>query len=373
MFKGSVPIGSLFGIAVRLHYSWFIVFLLVTWLLAYNYFPLTYPNWPQSTSILAGVITSFLFFSSVLTHEIMHSLVARREGIPVRSITLFIFGGVSEMTQEPARAKDEFWMALAGPGTSLVLGAVFWGVFFLSRDTNQFVAAIAYWLGLINVALGVFNFIPGFPLDGGRVFRSILWWRIRDLRRATKIASWFGRGVAFLFIAGGILIIFTGNWFNGLWIAFIGWFLDNAATNSYRQVALQEMLKGHIAREIMTTECTLVSPDMTIERLVNEYVFTTGRRCFPVTDESRVRGLVTMADIRAVPRDRWSSVKAREAMTNLDQLKTVSPTEELANVLQIMAQSDINQVPVVEDHKIVGMIGRDNLIAFINMNAELKP
>jgi Zn-dependent protease/predicted transcriptional regulator len=373
--RGGISIGKVLGIQLKLHYSWFLIFALVTWALVASYYPTTYPNWTLSMKIAAGLITSLLFFGSVLFHEMMHSVVAIHEGIPIQGITLFILGGVSEMTDEPKTAKDEFRMAIAGPGSSLVLGGIFWGIWFALRGSTvnsvQFVAGIAYWLGYINLALGVFNLIPGFPLDGGRVFRSILWWRSGKLHRATKIASNIGRAVGFLFILGGIYLVFTGNWLNGIWFALIGWFLESAAAGSYRQLLLQELLKGHVASEIMTRDCQTVSPDLTIEKLVNENVLASGRRCFPVAEGGRVEGLVTVSDVQRVPRDQWNMKPVRDAMTPLEKLKSVKPDEDLNTVLKTLAQNDINQVPVVQDRNIVGIVARDSILNFINLRAQL--
>ena len=376
MLKSGIPIGKLFGISLRLHYSWFFIFALITWALAANYFPSTQPTWSLSMKIGAGLITSFLFFGSVLFHELMHSLVALREGIQIQSITLFILGGVSQMTGEPKTARDEFRMAIAGPVSSLVLGGIFLGIYFALRSNTavaaQFVAAISFYLGFINILLGAFNLIPGFPLDGGRVLRSLLWWRGKNLQSATKIASNVGRAFGFLFIFGGIWLIFSGYFFDGIWLALIGWFLESAAVGSYRQTLLQDMLKGHVASDVMSQDCMVVPPDITVEKLVNENVLTSGRRCFPVTSDGRVEGLVTMHNIRSVPRDRWGTELVRDAMTPLDSIKSVEPNEDLNVVLQMMAQDDINQIPVIYQGKIVGVVGRDNIINFINTRAELQ-
>jgi Zn-dependent protease len=376
VLKSGIPIGKLFGISLRLHYSWFFIFALITWALAANYFPSTQPSWSLSMKIGAGLITSFLFFGSVLFHELMHSLVALREGIQIQSITLFILGGVSQMTGEPKTARDEFRMAIAGPVSSLVLGGIFLGIYFALRSNTavaaQFVAAISFYLGFINILLGAFNLIPGFPLDGGRVLRSLLWWRGKNLQSATKIASNVGRAFGFLFIFGGIWLIFSGYFFDGIWLALIGWFLESAAVGSYRQTLLQDMLKGHVASDVMSQDCMVVPPDITVEKLVNENVLTSGRRCFPVTSDGRVEGLVTMHNIRSVPRDHWGTELVRDAMTPLDSIKSVEPNEDLNVVLQMMAQDDINQIPVIYQGKIVGVVGRDNIINFINTRAELQ-
>ena len=375
MSKGSMPIGKIFGISLRLHYSWFFIFPLITWTLAISYFPATYPEWTMSMKIAAGLLTSFLFFSSILIHELCHSLVAIREGIQIPSITLFFLGGVSEMTSEPKSAGDEFRMAVAGPLSSLVLGGIFLGLFFALRGLvavpAQFVAAVAFYIGYINVFLGVFNLMPGFPLDGGRVFRSIIWWRSKDFLKATRIASYIGRAFGYLFIAGGLFLVFRGDFFNGVWLALIGWFLESSAISSYSQLLVQDMLKGHTAGEIMSQDCTSISPQAPLESFVNEILLSSGRRCYPVVANGHTEGLITLSDVKAIPRDDWSTTPVRQAMTPFDKVISVSPKEELSKVLQIMAEKDINQVPVVEDQNIIGMIARDSIINFIQVRTQL--
>jgi Zn-dependent protease/predicted transcriptional regulator len=375
MFRGGIPIGKAFGISLRLHYSWFFIFALITFALADVYFPDTYPAWSLSARIAAGLITSVLFFASVLVHELMHSIVSQRQGVPVQSITLFFLGGVSQITSEPKQPADEFRMAIVGPLSSLVLGGIFLGVYYQWRSVDtfavQFITGIAYWLGFINVFLGVFNLIPGFPLDGGRVLRSLIWWRNHNLKRATRIASNAGRAVGFLFIFGGIYLIFRGLWFDGIWLALIGWFLESAAVGSYQQLLMQEMLKGHVASEVMSSDCAVVPPDITIDQLVHGNILASGRRCFPVVSDSQIMGMMTLHNIKEVPRDRWSTETVKEAMTPFDKLKWVRPDEELSSVLQILTQQDINQVPVIYDDKIVGMVSRENLLNFVHVRSRL--
>jgi len=376
MLRGGIPIGKAFGIQLRLHYSWFFIFALVTWALAASYFPYTYPSWSLSARIAAGLITSVLFFGSVLVHELMHSIVSQRQGVPVQSITLFFLGGVSQITSEPKQPGDEFRMAIVGPLSSLVIGGILLGAYYQWRSVDtfavQFIMAIAYWLGFINVFLGVFNLIPGFPLDGGRVLRSLIWWRSRNLTSATRIASNVGRAVGFILIFIGIWFVFTGNWFNGIWLALIGWFLESAAVGSYQQLLMQEMLKGHVASEVMSTDCAVVPPDMTIDRLVNGNVLTSGRRCFPVGSGSEIMGLMTLHNVKEVPRDRWTTETVKEAMTPFDKLKWVRPDEELSSVLRILTEDNINQVPVVQDNKIIGMVSRENLLNFVHVRSRLS-
>jgi Zn-dependent protease/predicted transcriptional regulator len=378
MLQGGIPIGKAFGISLRLHWSWFIIFVLITWALSASYFPSTYPHWSLAEGVTAGIITSLFFFGSVLVHELMHSIVALRKGIHIASITLFILGGVSAMTEEPQKAKDEFLIAAAGPVTSLVLGGIFWGVWVALGGTkaaagsNEFIAAIVYWLGYINLALGIFNLIPGFPLDGGRVLRSLIWWRTSKMQNATKIASNIGRVIGYLFILGGVYLVFTGNLFNGIWLALIGWFLESSAAGSYNLLLMQDMLKGHVAEEIMSRDCQMIPPDITLDKLVNEYIMKSGRRCFPVVSEGQVEGLISLHDLQKVPKESWANQIVRDAMVPLVKLKSVQPDTDLNTVMQTLAQNDINQVPVVDDNNIVGMVGRDNIVNFINVRTQLK-
>lgn len=375
MLKGGIPIGKFFGIDVRLHYSWFFIFALITWTLAGVYFPTAYPAWSQSMKIGAGLLTSLLYFSSVVIHEMCHSLVAIKEGIQIQSITLFFLGGVSQMTTEPKTAKDEFRMAAAGPLSSLVLGVIFIGLFLslngMASAPAQFVAAVAYYIGYINIFLGIFNLIPGFPLDGGRVFRSLIWWRTKNLQKATKISSYLGRAIGYLFFTSGVFLIFMNDFSNGIWLALIGWFLESAAMGSYSQMLIQDMLKGHTAGEIMSQECTAISPAMSLENFVNEIMLNSGRRCFPVIADDHAEGLITLSDVKTVPRYAWSTTPVRQVMTPIDKIISVSPGEELSKVLQILAENDINQVPVVQDRNIVGMVARDSIINFIHVRTQL--
>lgn len=373
MLKSAIPIGRLFGIPLRLHFSWFFIFALVTWALSANYFPDVYPEWSISASIITGIITSLMFFGSVLLHELMHSVVAIASGIPVKSITLFIFGGVSQITEEPANPKMELKIALAGPLTSILLGGIFWAIFYLLPASFEYIIAVSFWLGLINLILGVFNLLPGFPLDGGRVLRAILWWRSGNLRSATRWASNVGRGISFLFIFGGIWLIFQGPewWFNGLWLAFIGWFLGNAAVGSYRQLALQQMLQGHAVSEAMTRECITIQQSLNLDELVGEHILPTGSQCFVIADGNHVKGLITLKEIKAIPRTEWASKKVVDIMVPFEKLMKVNADEDLSRVMKLLTEEEISQLPVVEGDNIIGMISRENLLAFINLRDKL--
>jgi Zn-dependent protease len=373
LLKSGISIGRLFGIPLRLHFSWFFIFALVIWLLSTNYFPGVYSEWSLAAYIITSIITSLMFFGSVLLHELMHSVVAIKSGIPVKSITLFIFGGVSQITEEPSNPKLELKIAIAGPMISLLLGGMFWLIFDMVPASFEYIIAVSFWLSLINIMLGVFNLLPGFPLDGGRVLRAILWWRSGNLRRATRWASNAGRGISFIFIFGGIWLIFQGPewWFNGLWLAFIGWFLGNAAVGSYRQLTLQQMLQGHAVSEAMTRNCVKIQQHLTLNELVNEHILSTGNQCFVIADGDNVRGLITLKEVKAIPQEEWADKKVTEAMLPFEDLMHVRPDEDLAHVLKVLTEEEIGQLPVVEGGNIIGMINRENLLAFINIRDKL--
>ena len=369
MFKSSFRLGRILGIPIEVHVSWLLAFILFTVSFTFT-FRQAY-SWSTPLTWVVGLATSLLFFVSVLLHELAHSVYARSKGIPVRNITLFIFGGVSQITEEPKTADTEFAMAFAGPLTSFVLAALFGILSLITQTVSEPIAALSGTLAYINALLGAFNLIPGFPLDGGRVFRSILWGLGQNLERATRWASLLGQGIAYLMIIIGIWQFFSGNTLNGLWLAFIGWFLDNAAQSSYQQVAMQRLLAGHTVREIMNQDCTALAPNLTLAELVNEHILATGRRCFPVVEGDALQGLLTIHNVKQVPREQWATTMVREAMIPADKLKTVTPGQGLWPALQEMTEEGVNQLPVMENRRLVGVLARDNVLSFIRTRAEL--
>ena len=370
---GAFTLGRIFGIQFRLHYTWFVIFVLITVSLSWQYFPFSYPEWDTLTYWVTGIFTSILFFISVVAHELAHSLVGRANGIPVKSITLFLFGGVAHMTREATRHSAELKMAAAGPISSLVIGGLFFLLHLLLQNISEPLAAMAFWLAQINVVLAIFNLIPGFPLDGGRVFRSLLWRFSGNYGRATRIAVQVGRGVGYLFILGGILIMFffRGQWFSGLWLAFIGWFLIYVASASYRQAQWQAALQGITASEIMTSTCPVVHSDVTISRLVQEYIFIGGQRCFLVTDDGELKGILTLQNIKAVSQPKWEVTQVRDVMTPAERLKVAYPDQDILSVLEQMDENGISQMPVVNEGKVVGLVTRDNLIRLLYTRSKL--
>jgi Zn-dependent protease/CBS domain-containing protein len=298
--------------------------------------------------------------------------VGRVNGIPIKSITLFIFGGMAQMTREATKASAELKMAAAGPACSLALGVMFGLVWLLTRGAAPIVAEKAIWLAIINVALAAFNLIPGFPLDGGRVFRSILWRSTGNYERSTRVAAQVGRGVAYIFIAGGIAIMLLFHeWLSGLWLAFIGWFLDNAASMSYRQAQWREALRGLTASQMMTSDYIIVPPTITVKQLVQEYVLPKGHHLFLVTEEDRFKGILTLQNIKPVPQSKWDMTQVEKIMVPAERLKVVSPEQDGLSVVEQMEENELNQMPVASEGRVIGLVTRDNLLRFLRTRAEL--
>ena len=368
--KATFRLGKIFGIQIGVHYSWLFIFILITWSLAASYYPAVYPDFSTATNWILGALSGLMLFASVLVHELGHSVVAQRRGIPVKSITLFIFGGAASITKEADTPGAEFSMAITGPATSFVLAGIFWLIYFVVSDASQVVGAIALYLAQINAILGVFNMVPGFPLDGGRVFRSILWAVTKDFRRATRIATGTGQGFAYFLIVGGIGVAFLFGFLGGLWLALIGWFLANAASASYRQTVITELLREGRVKDIMATDFRSVPPDLSLQQALHDYIMQYNQRALPVVRGQKLEGLVTMTDIKKKPREQWSSVLVSEVMTGAGELKTVGPEDGLNTVIQLMESGDLNQLPVISGQKLVGLVSRSDLIRYLKFQQE---
>ncbi len=352
-------IGRIFGIPIYLHASWFIIFALITLSLG-TQFTAQHPHWTDAQRWTLGVITSLLFFASVVFHELGHSIIARHYRIPVDSITLFVFGGLARIERDPDSARQEFSIAIAGPLSSFFLAGCFWLIVHFVHG-SEMVTAVAIWLAWINFLLALFNLVPGFPLDGGRVLRGIAWGITGDFTRASQIASASGRAFAYMMIFIGIWQALHGAWVNGIWLAFIGWFLLEAAKESYAQVALRSTLTGVRAEDIMTPEIPTVPRDISLEEYIHE-VLRTGRRSHIVTGAGTPVGLVTLHSARAVPRDEWNNTSIQAVMVPIDRVHSALPDEPVLQILERMQKEDINQMPVLSDGRIVGMIARDTIL-----------
>ncbi len=370
MIRHTIPLGRILGIPVGLDYSWFLIFALLTWMLATGYFPAEFRTWPPFLYWLTGAVTAIMLFLSVLLHELGHSVIALRYKIPVRSITLFIFGGVAQIGSEPPSAVSEFFIAIAGPIVSLALALLF-SVVKPAVAAVEPLWGLAKYLAYINFALVLFNLIPGFPLDGGRVFRAIVWAVTKNLRRATLTAANVGRFFGFLFIFFGVWQVFSGNLGGGLWIAFIGWFLDSTASAQVQQVMFQGALAGHRVSQAMSTSCAAVPADLTLQQLVDEHILASGRRCFLVNRGDNTLGLMTLHRVKEVSRSAWPSTTAAQVMLPLEGLKRIGPDTELWTALQEMDRDGVNQLPVMTDSRVVGMLSREDVITFLRTVQEL--
>ncbi len=369
--RGSFRVATIRGIEIGIHYSWVLVFVLVAWTLAVGLFPLQYPGLDIGVYWAMGFIASLVLFVSVLIHELAHSFVAQGRGLKVNSITLFVFGGVSDIGGEPTNAPDELLIAAVGPLSSLALGGIFWGVWLATGAGGGAVGGVLYYLAFINVLLAIFNLIPGFPLDGGRVFRAIIWWATGNFQRATRIAVGAGHVVAFLFVIGGIFLIFTGGFLSGIWLILIGWFLNSAAEASGRETRQAEWFQGVTVRQVMNPNPATVEPQLRLSDVVHDHILQRAMRTLPVVQDGQLVGMVTLNEIRGVPREQWDQTPVSFVMTRREDLHTVKPEDELLRALTILSEQDINQLPVVEDGRLVGLLSRSNVMRFLQVREEL--
>ena len=366
-------IGRILGIPIYLHASWVIAFGLISFGLEAQ-FAQEFPGWSAGAHWTAGLSTSVLFFASVVFHELCHSIVAIRYKIRVVSITLFIFGGLARIAREPSKPSQEFNIAAAGPIASGLLAALFYAIFKLTPG-SEMVHASAFWLAWTNGNLALFNLLPGFPLDGGRIFRALAWAKTKDFSRATRLAGASGKLIAYGMILVGIwFAAVERQWQTGLWIAFIGWFLLNAAQESVAQLAVRELLTGLRASDVMSQEIPTVSGSISLVDYGQE-VLRTGRRCHLVTTDDRLVGMMNTHALNAVPQDEWDSTSVQAAMIPRDKVLWAAPEEPLLRLLERLSALDINQMPVVSDGEsgthVVGMISRDSILRVMQARAEL--
>ena len=381
-------LGRIAGIDVQVDWSLSIIFFLISFSLAMGLFPAWHPDWGPGIAWLTALVAAVAFFASVLAHELSHALVGRAQGIDVKRITLFIFGGMAHMENEPRAWKAEFWMAIVGPVTSLALGLLFLFLAWMSLDAAVIdpqnpeamfaaltpVPTVLLWLGNINIVLAVFNLVPGFPLDGGRVLRALIWGATGDMRRATRWASQAGQVFAWALIATGVAMIlgiqvpfFGGGFLPGLWLAFIGWFLNNAALVSYRQLLVRDALEDVPVTRVMQTDFATVALDTPVDVLVDQHVLGTGQRAFPVFEGKLFRGMLCLQDVRKVARENWSHTRAAEIMTPLNGLISVTPQTDAMEALDLLGRHRINQLPVMENGELRGLVSREDILRWLTL------
>lgn len=387
--SGNFHIGRIFGIDIKIDFSWLFIFFLVTWNLSVGVFPQIHPQWGVLLSWIVGTAASVLFFASVLAHEIAHSLVARAWGLRVNEIILFLFGGVSNIEKEPPSPAAEFFIAVVGPLTSITLGAIFLTLaglnvnFRLDTGVNTLeilrqldpLTTLLVWLGPINILLGLFNLIPGFPLDGGRVLRSVVWNITGSLSTATRVAGFSGQVVAWLFIGAGVLMIFGvslpvlgSGLLGGIWLVLIGFFLNSLASQSYSQALIKNQLQGAKAERLMRTNVPAVSPGLLVSDLVYHQIIGSPDRAYIVKSDQQILGLVTLEDVKKVSPKDWEKVLVEDIMTPREELITVTPNEDLSSVMDKLAQKDIGQLPVLENKSLVGIISRRDVILWLQLH-----
>ena len=385
-------IGKIFGINIHIDWSWLLIFGLVSWSLASTFGQL-HTEWTGLMQWGIALSAALLFFMSVLAHELAHSLVARSRGVPVRNITLFMFGGVSNIQRDPSSPVDELLVTIVGPLTSFLLGAIF-----LILGTGSFALAnmnlmnastmvsqlgpfgtILLWLGSVNILVGLFNLIPGFPLDGGRIVRSILWGITDNLQKATRWASWMGQAVAWALIFAGMAMLFgaripfLGSGFiNGIWIIFIGWFLQSAAVQSYRKLVIQDILEDTPVKRMMYTDVPVVNANLSVQTLIDNYIMQTDNRAFIVFDGERMVGLVTIDDIRDISPKSRSQIMVKDVMTPSQKMIVIAPDEEASEAFQRLQSEDIRQLPVINGNRIVGLLRRKDIIRWLQFQSQLS-
>lgn len=368
--SNTFKLGRIGGIQIGIHYTWIFAFALITWSLAVGFFPANFRGWSTATYWIAGAISALLLFVAVLVHELSHSFVALARGQEVDSITLFIFGGVSNLKAEAKRPKDEFLVAVVGPLTSIILAGVFWAIHQALSPGDTPLGGVLLYLAYINLALGIFNLLPGFPLDGGRVLRAIVWGVSGSLRKATNVASYVGQAFGLLLIFWGVSQLFGGNFLGGLWIAFIGWFLNNAAEATRQSQVVKEQLGGVPVSTLMNPQPPLASPRLLVSEFVFDHVLRHGERALLLAEDGQLAGLVSVSDVKKVPREAWASTPVAQIMTPIP-LKSVPPEADLSDALRLLAEGNHHQLPVVENGRVVGLLTRADVIRFLQLRDEL--
>ncbi|MGH9560898.1 MAG: site-2 protease family protein [Terracidiphilus sp.] len=364
MSRRGLPIGRIFGISIDLDYSWFLIVGLLAWMLAVTYFPSRFPDWSPSEYWGVGLAAAVLLFASVLLHELGHSVVAQRFGIPVPRITLFLFGGVAQIATDAPTPGQEFWISAAGPFTSLMLAALFWGIEPLVTPVQPLLA-LARYLALINVALAIFNLVPGYPLDGGRIFRAFLWKVTESRSHATVIAGLTGRFFGFVLIFWGIWQVLTGRPVNGIWIALIGWFVDRAAASQIREEGARNLLRGHVVSEAMGKQFIEVPGDVTVQELASQTVQMPRLGPVIVTHDGVPEGMVTLGGVRATPAEAWPTTKVGQIMIPIQKLSTTRPDAVLWSALEEMGRAGATQLFVLDGDRVVGVLSRENILHYL--------
>jgi Zn-dependent protease/CBS domain-containing protein len=374
MFGKSVKLFSLLGFEVKIDFSWIIIAILVAWSLSKGFFPFHYENLSTQTYWIMGIIGAVGLFLSIIVHEFSHSVVARKYGMPMKGITLFIFGGVAEMSEEPPSPKAEFMMAIVGPLSSIAIALVFYGIYGVGRGTlSEPVQGVIGYLAFINGLLAAFNLLPAFPLDGGRVLRSILWGVKGKLHWATKISSRIGSGFGYLLIFLGILNVLRGNFVGGMWWFILGMFLQGVAKASYQRLVMRQALEGEPVRRFMSTDPVTVKPSDTIRDMVEDYVYKYHHKLFPVVeDEQNLTGCVTTKQVKGIPREEWDQKTVGEIARECTSENSIEAGRDATEALAAMQKNGASRLMVVDQGKLVGIISLKDMLNLISLKVELE-
>ncbi len=374
MFGKRITLFKLLGFSVRIDASWVIIAMLITWSLAQSLFPYYYKDLPKATYWWMGIAGALGLFASIIFHELCHSLVARRYGLTMKGITLFIFGGVAEMDEAPPSANAEFRMAIAGPISSIFLGAVFYAILILGKESgwpNPVNGVIAY-LAAINGILAGFNLVPAFPLDGGRMLRSVLWSWKGNLRWATRIASRIGSGFGMVLAFLGILQVLRGNFIGGIWWFMIGMFLQIAARASYQQVLTRQAFEGEKVRRFMKPNPVTVSPSISIKELVEEFLYKYYFKMFPVVENGRLLGCISTRKVKEIPRREWNQHTVGEFVWKCSSENTIDPETDALKALSIMSRTGNSRLMVVEGNRLIGIVSLKDMLALLSLKMDLE-
>lgn len=376
MFGKRIDLFKIFGFEIRIDLSWVVLAILVAWSLSAGLFPFRYEGLSSQTYWIMGIVGAIGLFFSIVVHELSHSLVARHFGMPIQGITLFLFGGVAEMKKEPPSPKAEFMMAIAGPLSSIFLAVVFYVLSQATRGAGwpEAVYGVIKYLAWINGTLAVFNLVPAFPLDGGRILRAALWGWKNDLRWATRIASGIGSGFGLLLIFMGILQFFSGNFIGGMWLFFIGMFLRSAAKMSYSQLLVRKALQGEPVGRFMKKDPVTVPPSTTVEELVEDFIYRHQFKMFPVVEAGdRLRGCITMKQVKEIPREEWRSRTAGEIAIGCSSENSIDSQADAMDALALMTRTGSSRLMVIEGNRLAGIISLKDMMKFFELKVELEP
>ncbi|MEJ2285736.1 MAG: site-2 protease family protein [Desulfobacterales bacterium] len=373
MFGKRFKLFRLMGFEVGIDFSWIFIAILIAWSLSTGVFPFQYKDLPARTYWLMGIVGAIGLFLSIIAHEFAHSLVARNRGMPMKGITLFIFGGVAEMGDEPPSAGAEFQIAVVGPLSSMAIAVVFYGIYHIGSIGGwpPPLNGVVGYLAMINMMLAIFNLIPAFPLDGGRILRSILWGWKKNLRWATRVASNIGSGFGIFLIVLGVIRILAGNFVGGLWFGLIGMFIQGAAKMSYQQLVTRKALEGEPLKRFMNSNPVTVAPSTTVDELVENYIYRHHYKFFPVVMENQLTGCVTTRQVKEIPREQWGQKKVSEIAVDCSEDNTINPEADSVEALAAMRRNNASRLMVVKDGQLVGIVSLKDMLEFLSLKVEL--